>query len=96
MTLLSCDLIMHTSQCCLAAVCLLRHTMLGTASKCSELVHAGVVLYVMLAGCLPFEEDSMALLVERISSATYDVPPWITAPAAAVVSKLLDPNPSTR
>ena len=57
---------------------------------------AGVVLYVVLAGCLPFDEDDLAALFRKISAAAYEVPPWLSADAAGLLAVMLNPDPEAR
>lgn len=56
----------------------------------------GVVLYVMLAGCLPFDEDDLVSLFQKISTAEYEMPPWITTEAASIISAMLQADPAGR
>lgn len=56
----------------------------------------GVVLYVMLAGCLPFEEPDMASLFRKITSGEYASPPWFTQEHQTLLRKMLQPNPADR
>jgi serine/threonine protein kinase len=57
---------------------------------------AGVCLYIMLAGCLPFDERSVGALLRKIASAEYEMPPWISQHAAALLRAILQPNPAKR
>lgn len=56
----------------------------------------GVVLYVMLAGCLPFDEDDLVGLFHKISAASYEVPPWLSDEAAGLLAAMLQPAPEAR
>jgi len=51
---------------------------------------------VLLAGHLPFEDDNIASLYNKISGAQFTCPSWFSAGAKRLVTKILDPNPSTR
>jgi len=57
---------------------------------------AGVCLYVILAGCLPFESASMPELLRRIQRGQYETPPWMSPAAARVIASLLQPDPRQR
>ena len=57
---------------------------------------AGVVLYVMLAGCLPFEEDDLPALFRKVCAAAYAVPPWLSDDAVALLAAILNPAPEKR
>ena len=53
-------------------------------------------LYIIRAGCLPFDSPSMPDLLRRIGKADYEVPPWMSAPARHVLALLLVPDPRKR
>jgi len=50
---------------------------------------------VPLAGHLPFEDDNIASLYNKISGAQFTCPSWFSAGAKRLVTRILDPNPST-
>lgn len=50
----------------------------------------------MLAGCLPFDERSVGALTKKIATAEYEMPPWISQHAAALLRAILQPNPAKR
>jgi len=56
----------------------------------------GLILYVFLAGYLPFDDTNIPAMCKRISRRDYQFPDWISKPARYVIYKLLDPNPETR
>lgn len=56
----------------------------------------GVVLYVMVAGCLPFDEDDLVALFGKISKAEYEVPPWLSKDAVHLLGCMLNPDPDAR
>ncbi|PRW55916.1 CBL-interacting serine threonine- kinase 3-like [Chlorella sorokiniana] len=56
----------------------------------------GVVLYVMLAGCLPFDEDDLPTLFAKVMAAQCEVPPWLSADAVALLGVVLNPDPAAR
>ena len=56
----------------------------------------GLILYVFLAGHLPFEDTNIPAMCKKISRRDYKFPEWISKPARFVIHKLLDPNPETR
>lgn len=53
-------------------------------------------MYVMLAGCLPFDEDDLVSLFHKISAASYEVPPWLSDEAADLLAAMLRPLPEER
>ena len=55
-----------------------------------------VVLFAVCAGCLPFEDVSLAGLYRKISRADYRCPPWFSDGLQDILSKLLQPDPARR
>ena len=53
---------------------------------------AGVCLFVMVAGTLPFEEASLGLLFRKVSRAEYTCPPWFSPDLAHTLSLCLEPD----
>ncbi|XP_055801603.1 CBL-interacting serine/threonine-protein kinase 5-like [Solanum dulcamara] len=56
----------------------------------------GVVLYVLLAGCLPFQDANLVNLYRKIFKAEYRFPPWLSTEAKRLISRILLPNPQKR
>lgn len=56
----------------------------------------GIILFVLLAGYLPFNESNPLALYKRINARDYHFPEWISKHAKSLIYRLLDPNPSTR
>lgn len=56
----------------------------------------GVILYVLLAGYLPFDDSNLAAMCKRISRRDYQFPAWVSKAARHLIHQLLDPNPKTR
>lgn len=56
----------------------------------------GVVLYIMLVGCLPFDEPNMGSLFRKITAAVYATPPWLTDAQRAILRRILVPDPVHR
>ncbi|XP_039797319.1 CBL-interacting protein kinase 3-like isoform X1 [Panicum virgatum] len=68
----------------------------GYDGALADLWSCGVTLFVLLAGHLPFEDDNIASLYKKISGAQFTCPSWFSAGAKRLVTRILDPNPSTR
>ncbi|CAL5060938.1 unnamed protein product [Urochloa decumbens] len=68
----------------------------GYDGALADLWSCGVILFVLLAGYLPFEDDNIASLYKKISEAQFACPSWFSAGAKRLITKILDPNPSTR
>eukprot|EP00758_Cryptobia_borreli_P015118 Tbor_TRINITY_DN5991_c5_g2::TRINITY_DN5991_c5_g2_i1::g.19127::m.19127/K07198/PRKAA, AMPK; 5'-AMP-activated protein kinase, catalytic alpha subunit len=56
----------------------------------------GVVLYALLCGCLPFDEDTVPMLFKKIKEGKYEVPEHLSFGARALLSGLLAVNPLQR
>ncbi|KAK7278388.1 hypothetical protein RJT34_23416 [Clitoria ternatea] len=56
----------------------------------------GLILYVFLAGHLPFDDSNIPAMCKKISRRDYQFPDCISKPARFVIYRLLDPNPETR
>ncbi|OQU90517.1 hypothetical protein SORBI_3002G424500 [Sorghum bicolor] len=67
----------------------------GYDGALADLWSCGVILFVLLAGCLPFEDDNIASLYKKISEAQFTCPSWFSAGAKRLINRILDPNPST-
>ncbi|KAJ3433132.1 non-specific serine/threonine protein kinase [Anaeramoeba flamelloides] len=57
----------------------------------------GVVLYAMLLGALPFDEENVSVLFKKIKEAKYYIPyEEVSSEALDLITRLLDPNPLER
>uniref|UniRef100_A0A7S0IKS8 non-specific serine/threonine protein kinase n=1 Tax=Calcidiscus leptoporus TaxID=127549 RepID=A0A7S0IKS8_9EUKA len=56
----------------------------------------GVILYVLLAGFLPFDEPSMSALFRKIIKAEFSYPSWFSAGVKEILNKILVPAPEKR
>ncbi|KAK4745987.1 hypothetical protein SAY87_012299 [Trapa incisa] len=56
----------------------------------------GVILYVLLAGYLPFQEENLMKMYRKVFKADYEFPQWISMDAKRLISKLLVANPERR
>ncbi|XP_027086862.1 CBL-interacting serine/threonine-protein kinase 23-like isoform X4 [Coffea arabica] len=62
----------------------------------ADLWSCGVILFVLMAGYLPFEESNLLSLYKKIFKAEFTCPPWFSSSAKRLVKRILDPNPQTR
>ncbi|KAL6971719.1 CBL-interacting serine/threonine-protein kinase 7 [Sarracenia purpurea var. burkii] len=56
----------------------------------------GVILFVFLAGFLPFDDSNLATMYQKIFRREFYFPQWISKQAKFIIRSLLDPNPSSR
>ncbi|VDO43966.1 unnamed protein product [Haemonchus placei] len=56
----------------------------------------GVLLYALLCGSLPFEDESMQLLYRKIARGQYPEPEWLSPSSKALLRSMLQVNPQYR
>jgi len=62
----------------------------------SDLWSAGVVLYAMLSGFLPYEDQKTSNLYKKIMSADYTMPKFLSAEAQSMIDMLFQADPDKR
>ncbi|KAL9262229.1 CBL-interacting serine/threonine-protein kinase 23-like protein [Drosera capensis] len=62
----------------------------------ADLWSCGVILFVLMAGYLPFEDSNLMSLYKKIHKADFSCPPWFSSSAKKLIKRILDPNPTTR
>ncbi|XP_047973489.1 CBL-interacting serine/threonine-protein kinase 3-like [Salvia hispanica] len=62
----------------------------------ADLWSCGVILFVLLAGYLPFDDSNIINLYKKISSAEFTCPPWLSFGAMKLITRILEPNPLKR
>ncbi|XP_020578483.1 CBL-interacting protein kinase 6-like [Phalaenopsis equestris] len=62
----------------------------------ADLWSCGVILFVLLAGFLPFQDDNIVAMYKKIHRGDFRCPPWFSPDVRRLINKLLDPNPKTR
>lgn len=56
----------------------------------------GVILYVLLVGRLPFDDDYIPALFKKIATGQYSIPPFISPGAKRLITAMLQVNPVNR
>ncbi|XP_047166990.1 CBL-interacting serine/threonine-protein kinase 10-like isoform X1 [Vigna umbellata] len=62
----------------------------------ADIWSCGVVLFVLLAGYIPFQDPNLMVMYRKISKAEFTCPRWLPRGVRRLLSKMLDPNPNTR
>ncbi|GMY10457.1 CBL-interacting serine/threonine-protein kinase 10-like [Fagus crenata] len=62
----------------------------------ADIWSCGVVLYVLLAGYLPFHDSNLMEMYRKIGKSEYRCPNWFPPEVRRLLSKMMDPNPNTR
>ncbi|KAH7387104.1 hypothetical protein KP509_16G005500 [Ceratopteris richardii] len=68
----------------------------GYQGATADLWSCGVILYVLMAGYLPFDEQNLMTLYEKIHKADFTCPAWFSSGARKLISRILEPNPQKR
>ncbi|PIA53289.1 hypothetical protein AQUCO_00900101v1 [Aquilegia coerulea] len=68
----------------------------GYDGATADLWSCGVILFVLLAGYLPFDDSNLMTLYKKISMAEFSFPSWLSLNAKTLLTRILDPNPMNR
>ncbi|KAL8139347.1 hypothetical protein V2J09_005368 [Rumex salicifolius] len=68
----------------------------GYSGEKADIWSCGVVLYVLLAGFLPFRDENVMNLYRKVFKAEYEFPPWFPPEVKKLVAKLLVVDPTRR
>ncbi|XP_020269844.1 CBL-interacting protein kinase 24 [Asparagus officinalis] len=68
----------------------------GYDGSAADVWSCGVILYVLMAGYLPFEECDFSTLYKKISAAEFSCPLWFSDGVKSLIRRILDPNPKAR
>ncbi|XP_074565551.1 CBL-interacting serine/threonine-protein kinase 12-like [Curcuma longa] len=62
----------------------------------ADIWSCGVILFVLMAGYLPFHDHNLMLMYRKIQKGEFRSPRWFSADLLRLLSRLLDTNPATR
>ncbi|XP_026660377.1 CBL-interacting protein kinase 5-like [Phoenix dactylifera] len=62
----------------------------------ADIWSCGVILFVLMAGYLPFNDPNLITMYGKISRGEFRCPTWFPSDIRKLLSRLLDPNPNTR
>ncbi|KAH7657766.1 Non-specific serine/threonine protein kinase protein [Dioscorea alata] len=62
----------------------------------ADIWSCGVVLYVLMAGYLPFQDRNLMVMYKKIYKGEFQCPRWFSGNLTRLLSRLLDTNPQTR
>ncbi|XP_031130285.1 CBL-interacting serine/threonine-protein kinase 20 [Ipomoea triloba] len=68
----------------------------GYDGEKADIWSCGVILFVLLAGYLPFQDANLMQMYRKISRGDFKCPKWFPPEAKKLLSRILDPNPITR
>ncbi|OVA14770.1 Protein kinase domain [Macleaya cordata] len=68
----------------------------GYDGTTADIWSCGVILFVLMAGYLPFDESNLPALYRKIYNADFTFPSWFSSSAKKLIQRILDPNPLTR
>eukprot|EP00262_Sarcandra_glabra_P022220 TRINITY_DN9779_c0_g1_i1.p1 TRINITY_DN9779_c0_g1~~TRINITY_DN9779_c0_g1_i1.p1 ORF type:complete len:441 (+),score=75.40 TRINITY_DN9779_c0_g1_i1:82-1404(+) len=68
----------------------------GYNGTTADVWSCGVILFVLMAGYLPFDDSSLMILYRKIQKADFICPSWFSSGGKKLIKKILDPNPLTR
>ncbi|XP_062019551.1 CBL-interacting serine/threonine-protein kinase 5-like [Rosa rugosa] len=62
----------------------------------ADIWSCGVILFVLLAGFLPFQDENLMKMYRKVFKAEFECPPWFSTEAKRLISKLLVSDPERR
>lgn len=68
----------------------------GYDGAIADIWSCGVILFVLMAGYLPFYDPNLMEMYRKIGNAEFKCPNWFPSDFRRLLTRILDPNPQTR
>eukprot|EP00249_Psilotum_nudum_P010442 c22547_g1_i1 orf=1029-2360(-) len=68
----------------------------GYDGAMADLWSCGIILFVLMAGYLPFDDPNLVNLYKKIYRADFKCPPWFSSGARKLITRILIPSPKHR
>ncbi|KAL5558221.1 hypothetical protein UlMin_034432 [Ulmus minor] len=62
----------------------------------ADIWSCGVILFVLLAGYLPFQDENLMKMYRKVFKAEFEFPPWLSAESKRLICKILIADPERR
>ncbi|PIA61311.1 hypothetical protein AQUCO_00300687v1 [Aquilegia coerulea] len=62
----------------------------------ADIWSCGIILYVLLAGFLPFQDENIMKMYRKVFKAEFEFPPWFSSDTKKLIYKLLVADPEKR
>ncbi|PSS07578.1 CBL-interacting serine/threonine-protein kinase [Actinidia chinensis var. chinensis] len=62
----------------------------------ADIWSCGVILFALLAGFLPFQDENLMNMYRKVFKAEFEFPPWFSPESKRLISKILVPDPEKR
>lgn len=62
----------------------------------ADIWSCGVILYALLAGFLPFQDENLMNMYRKVFKAEFELPPWFSSESKRLISKILVADPQRR
>lgn len=62
----------------------------------ADIWSCGIILYAMLCGCLPFEDQNHNKLYKKIMAGDFELPRFLSVDSKEIIKNILNVNPEAR